>query len=612
MSQSSKMKTFPLNSKNKKDIEKQKKMADEEAAAEVFEEFVATFEASKPQPKLFVRGNVINPSSGQELSAQQSGRYYKPEKLKELERKKNHETKVDKPKTPTFSNEKPPKKKGDVKKKSNLEMFKEELKMIQEEREERSRLRNQYRDKPSLSTSVIEEDENRKLGSHDNGDPNTTNIYLGSLNPKLTESQLCEIFGRYGPLASIKIMWPRTDEERTRNRNCGFVAFMCRKDGERAMKAMNGRMVMDFEMRLGWGKAVPIPAHPIYIPKNLLELTMPPPPSGLPFNAQVIEEKDKQLLEKYGNDPQMLFREDKDAFDDLLSRCVVKVVIPTDRNLISIIHRVVEFVVREGPLFEALLMSREAKNPLYSFLFDNQSPPHIYYRWRLFSVLQGEHPSRWRTKEFVMFKGGSKWKPPLFNMYLRGMPEELLPKEEEYKLKSELTPSDRIDDDFDEVKSSRSDAKKGQLSETSREQLEDMLRLLTPERQKIADLMIFCIQHADACEEIIECIADSLCISETPLHKKIARLYLLSDILHNCSVKVANVSNYRKQFQSKLDSIFESINQAYNQIEGRLKAEHFKVTLSDLLIFFNFFVFFFVSATSNVLLPCLGRFRHLF
>jgi len=47
-----------------------------------------------------------------------------------------------------------------------------------------------------------------------------------------------------------------------------------------------GKDVMAYEMKLGWGKAVPIPPHPIYIPPAMLELTMPPPPSGLPFNAQ--------------------------------------------------------------------------------------------------------------------------------------------------------------------------------------------------------------------------------------------------------------------------------------------------------------------------------------
>lgn len=43
---------------------------------------------------------------------------------------------------------------------------------------------------------------------------------------------------------------------------------------------------MMYEMKLGWGKSVIIPPHPIYIPPTLLELSMPPPPSGLPFNAQ--------------------------------------------------------------------------------------------------------------------------------------------------------------------------------------------------------------------------------------------------------------------------------------------------------------------------------------
>lgn len=47
-----------------------------------------------------------------------------------------------------------------------------------------------------------------------------------------------------------------------------------------------GKMIMSFEMKLGWGKAVPIPPHPIYIPPSMMEHTLPPPPSGLPFNAQ--------------------------------------------------------------------------------------------------------------------------------------------------------------------------------------------------------------------------------------------------------------------------------------------------------------------------------------
>ena len=37
---------------------------------------------------------------------------------------------------------------------------------------------------------------------------------------------------------SIKIMWPRTDEERARKRNCGFVSFWRRQDAVNAKRAM--------------------------------------------------------------------------------------------------------------------------------------------------------------------------------------------------------------------------------------------------------------------------------------------------------------------------------------------------------------------------------------
>ena len=40
--------------------------------------------------------------------------------------------------------------------------------------------------------------------------------------------------------------------------------------------------------------------------------------------------------------------------------------------------------------------------------------------------MQGDHPNKWRTEEFCMFKNGSQWKPPPLNPYLQGMPEELV------------------------------------------------------------------------------------------------------------------------------------------------------------------------------------------
>ena len=53
-----------------------------------------------------------------------------------------------------------------------------------------------------------------------------------------------ESFSPFGKVYSIKIMWPRTDEERARKRNCGFVSFWRREDAVNAKRAMQDT---DFE-----------------------------------------------------------------------------------------------------------------------------------------------------------------------------------------------------------------------------------------------------------------------------------------------------------------------------------------------------------------------------
>ncbi|XP_023855871.1 U2 snRNP-associated SURP motif-containing protein isoform X2 [Salvelinus sp. IW2-2015] len=539
---------------SKKEQEDIKKKEDELAAAEIYEEFLAAFEGGEGKVKAFVRGGIANATKEEAASDDKKGKLYKPKSRFEtaaapkssflpLETPPQFLT-LDKRHTLKKTNEK-------EKKKSNLELFKEELKQIQEERDERHKMKGRVSRFEPLSgmegkrSSFLDD---AAPGSHDVGDPSTTNLYLGNINPQMNEEMLCQEFGRYGPLASVKIMWPRTDEERARERNCGFVAFMNRRDAERALKNLNAKMIMNFEMKLGWGKGVPIPPHPIYIPPSMVEHTLPPPPSGLPFNAQPCERltnPNAALLPPPKN---------KEEFHKTLSQAIVKVVIPTERNLLSLIHRMIEFVVREGPMFEAMIMNRELSNPMYRFLFENQSPAHVYYRWKLYSILQGEAPTKWRTDDFRMFKNGSLWRPPPLNPYLHGNFEEGEGPEEE-----EEEPG-----------------KKGCLKEEERDQLEEMLRALTPRKGDIAEAMLFCLLHAEAAEEIVECVTESLSILKTPLPKKIARLYLVSDVLYNSSAKVANASYYRKYFETKLCQVFSDLNATYKTIQGHLQSENFK------------------------------------
>ncbi|XP_026062516.1 U2 snRNP-associated SURP motif-containing protein isoform X2 [Carassius auratus] len=537
---------------SKKEQDELKKKEDERAAAEIYEEFLAAFEGGEGKVKTFVRGGIANATKEEAAADDKKGKLYKP-KSRIMEAKSF--LPLETPPQFLSLDKRNASKKGDKeKKKSNLELFKEELKQIQEERDERHRLKGRVSRFEPLPTMEGKRSflDDCAPGSHDVGDPTTTNLYLGNINPQMNEEMLCQEFGRYGPLASVKIMWPRTDEERARERNCGFVAFMTRRDAERALKHLNGKMIMNFEMKLGWGKGVPIPPHPIYIPPSMMEHTLPPPPSGLPFNAQPRERL------KNPSAPMPPPPKCKEEFEKTLSQAIVKVVIPTERNLLSLIHRMIEFVVREGPMFEAMIMNREINNPLYRFLFENQSPAHVYYRWKLYTILQGDSPTKWKTEDFRIFKNGSFWRPPPLNPYLHGTPED------------EERDDEDDDDEDDEI------SKKGALKDNERDKLEELLRGLTPRKSDIADAMFFCLTHADAAEEIVECIAESLSILKTPLPKKIARLYLVSDVLYNSSAKVANASYYRKFFETKLCQVFSDLNATYKTIQGHLQSENFK------------------------------------
>ena len=118
-----------------------------------------------------------------------------------------------------------------------------------------------------------------------------------------------------------------------------------------------------------------------------------------------------------------------------------------------------DHLVRAGPYTCADCADcfRCAEDKTFLFLSDNRCPEHIYYRWKLFSVLQGDRVNRWNKECFRMFKSGSTWQPP-----------------EEDQLEQ-----------LEEVE-------KGHLSTVDRDKFEDILRAITPERSDVAKAMVIC------------------------------------------------------------------------------------------------------------------------
>ncbi|KAG0216594.1 hypothetical protein BGX33_012452 [Mortierella sp. NVP41] len=417
-----------------------------------------------------------------------------------------------------------------ARRKAEMDAYLEELKRSQAERDERAN------NKQSRSGA-----DDFKVGSRDTGDPNTTNLYIGNINPTVNEDQLCMEFAKYGPIASIKIMWPRTQEEIDRNRNCGFVSFMDRADAAVALKEMDGMELLGHAMKLGWGKAVALPAVPFFVHKDYK-----PPVKAV------------KLLVRKSIPPS--------STDIIVTK-------PTDAQTVVVIHRVIEKVLINGFDFEEILIEKESQNPSFSFLVDVKTPEHIYYRWKLFSMMQGDTATRWRTEPFKMVDGGPVWVPPLmtFSDEIMEEDERLLEAQEEEFEKATV---------------------KGALSRGERGFFESQLRMMTSKRRSIGRAMMFCMQHADAADEIVEILVGSMVLSTTPQPVRMARLYLISDILHNCSVPLPNVWKFRSALEVKLPVMFEGLNGIYRQIGARLKADQFRRQIAGVLaVWENWIVF---------------------
>ncbi|GAB4828740.1 Protein rrc1 [Ancistrocladus abbreviatus] len=567
---SSARKKTPFQKHREEEVAKKKRMDDE--TARVYEEFIESFQADDtPGSKTFIRGGTINPNdklrtdseggnSKDGVSGSKKGSRYVPSFLppplaakgREPERKKEEE----KPKE---------KEKGKLR---NIDNFMEELKHEQELREKRNQDRERWRDgrhdehsTPSSRFDELPDDfDPSGKGSFDDGDPQTTNLYVGNLSPKVDENFLLRTFGRFGPIASVKIMWPRTEEERRRQRNCGFVAFMNRADGQAAKDEMQGVVVYEYELKIGWGKSVALPAQ-----------ALPAPPPG----HMAIRSKEGATVILSGPSGPPGTTVPNQNSELVLTPNVPDIMVqpPDDSHLRHVIDTMALYVLDGGCAFEQAIMQRGRGNHLFNFLFELGSKEHTYYVWRLYSFAQGDTLQRWRTEPFIMITGSGRWMPP-------PLPTAKSPDMEKESGSTYAAGRSR------RVEPERT------LTDPQRDQFEDMLRALTLERSQIKDAMGFALDNADAAGEIVEVLTESLTLKETPIPTKVARLMLVSDILHNSSAPVKNASAYRTKFEATLPDIMESFNDLYRSITGRITAEALKErVLKVLQVWSDWFLF---------------------
>lgn len=77
-------------------------------------------------------------------------------------------------------------------------------------------------------------------------DPTNTTLFIGGLSSQVVEDQLRIVFGQFGDIIYVKI---------PQGKGCGFVQYVLRSSAERAMMAMNGKILGNSAMRISWGRS---------------------------------------------------------------------------------------------------------------------------------------------------------------------------------------------------------------------------------------------------------------------------------------------------------------------------------------------------------------------
>lgn len=151
---------------------------------------------------------------------------------------------------------------------------------------------------------------------------------------------------------------------------------------------------------------------------------------------------------------------------------------------------------------------------------------------------------------------------------------------------------------------------KAHLRNSQRKKLDYALRNLTCYRNHIAYVMTYCIRHSEASEEIVRVITESILSPEADSNKKIARLYLLSDILYNSnsSIDGLHLWKYRTFIENKLVSIVEHWKEISSSM-GRLKMNHMKrimLILLDIWSTWRVFPFSTIDSLKNAFIENIG------
>jgi RNA recognition motif-containing protein len=99
----------------------------------------------------------------------------------------------------------------------------------------------------SRKTTGVQEGVPNAYGAQSENDPNNTTIFVGGLDPNVTEDVLKQVFAPYGEVVHVKIPV---------GKRCGFVQFATRPSAEQALQLLQGTLIGGQNVRLSWGRSL--------------------------------------------------------------------------------------------------------------------------------------------------------------------------------------------------------------------------------------------------------------------------------------------------------------------------------------------------------------------
>jgi len=262
----------------------------------------------------------------------------------------------------------------------------------------------------------------------------TSNIYVGNIPLDKTEDDLLEVFQCYGAVTSVKIMYPRNEQERARGTLHGFVNFQRRDDAEKVMTQLKNQPLWGVKLRLDWSNRAGRPSNNSNNNYHSQQNNNNFQAAANSYNKPVFHvtqykyrDRERDNYRQYPNQ----YRSQHNKFKQHYRREMPpgwnnrEVVIPQghpkayikfpkDKTKQSLIDCLAEFVVKYGMKFEHVVIckEREYNTGHFNFLFHVDTPDHLFYRWRLWSLLQEDTLMDWSTQPFQMLQGGPFWIPP--------------------------------------------------------------------------------------------------------------------------------------------------------------------------------------------------------